>query len=107
MEMVNHPNHYNKSGRKECIVELEDMFGPKFVADFCYANALKYLYRDGGKEGNSAKQDYDKAKWYFDYVDEVLAPKYKTPAFNLKARGVVEKKLKNARRKFRLEAKGE
>lgn len=26
-EMVNHPDHYNRPGQKECIVEMEERFG--------------------------------------------------------------------------------
>ena len=26
-EMVSHPSHYNKAGRKECIVEMEEKYG--------------------------------------------------------------------------------
>lgn len=72
MELVNHPNHYNRNGRKECIVEMQDLFGRHITAVFCLTNAYKYLYRAGEKEGNSMKQDMLKAKWYFDYVTEHL-----------------------------------
>lgn len=68
MNSVNHPNHYNKKGRKECIVEMQDLFGRHITAVFCLTNAYKYLYRAGEKEGNSMEQDMLKAKWYFDYV---------------------------------------
>ena len=30
-EMVNHPDHYNRPGQKECIVEMEEKFGPAAV----------------------------------------------------------------------------
>ena len=26
-EQVNHPSHYSKAGRKECIVEMEEKYG--------------------------------------------------------------------------------
>ena len=26
-EMVSHPSHYNKAGRKECILEMEEKYG--------------------------------------------------------------------------------
>lgn len=33
-EMVNHPKHYNKEGRKECIVEMEEKYGTEAVIHF-------------------------------------------------------------------------
>ena len=30
-DAVNHPSHYNKEGRKECIVEMLEKFGPVAV----------------------------------------------------------------------------
>lgn len=68
MEQVNHPDHYNIPGRKECLIELEEKYGPYLVVSFCLTNAYKYLYRAGHKEGNSEQQDIDKAKFYFNYI---------------------------------------
>ena len=65
---VDHPSHYQREGRKECIVEMEEKFGRRITAIFCLTNAYKYLYRAGEKEGNSKEQDMAKAKWYFNYV---------------------------------------
>ena len=31
-EQVNHPEHYNISGRKECIEEMIEIWGPQAVA---------------------------------------------------------------------------
>ena len=31
-EMVSHPSHYNKAGRKECIVEMEEKYGAEATA---------------------------------------------------------------------------
>jgi hypothetical protein len=67
-ELVNHPDHYNMNGRKECIVEMEERYGAKAVAFFCLLNAYKYLYRAGNKDGNTAEQDVQKAKWYYIYA---------------------------------------
>ena len=78
---VNHPSHYNKAGRKECIVEMEDKYGAEATAIFCLTNAYKYLYRAGDKFGNSANQDVAKAQWYFDYANKLIA-KYGILAFN-------------------------
>ena len=51
-EMVSHPSHYNKAGRKECIVEMEEKYGGEITAIFCLTNAYKYLYRAGEKITN-------------------------------------------------------
>lgn len=53
---VNHPKHYTKhpSG-VECIQITEHM-------DFCIGNAVKYLWRAGGK--NDEVEDLKKAIWY-------------------------------------------
>ena len=78
---VNHPSHYNKAGRKECIVEMEEKYGAETTAIFCLTNAYKYLYRAGNKFGNSANQDVAKAKWHFDYANKLIS-KYGMLAFN-------------------------
>lgn len=71
-EQVNHPSHYCKNGRKECIVEMEEKYGAEYTAVFCLMNAYKYLYRAGDKENNPTERDINKAKWYFEYVDNKL-----------------------------------
>lgn len=80
-EMVSHPSHYNKDGRKECIVEMEEKYGAGITAVFCLTNAYKYLYRAGNKADNPMEQDRNKAKWYFDYTNKLIA-KYGILAFN-------------------------
>lgn len=72
MEYVNHPEHYQKAGRKECIEEMIDLYGRNVTAIFCLTNAYKYLYRAGQKENNSEQQDIQKARWYFNYVNNHL-----------------------------------
>lgn len=59
---VNHPSHYKKPGRKECIDEMLDKFGVFFTIDFCLGNAMKYKYRAGLK--NDKLEDLQKADWY-------------------------------------------
>lgn len=76
-ELVNHPSHYNKSGRKECIVEMEERYGAEYTAIFCLMNAYKYLYRAGEKFGNPARQDLNKAKWYFAYAKKLAVQERK------------------------------
>lgn len=71
IEMVNHPMHYNTPGKKECIVEMEELFGKEYVIVFCLMTCYKYLYRAGEKQDNSIEQDHNKAKWYFEYADKL------------------------------------
>lgn len=80
-EMVVHPQHYNKDGRKECIVEMEEKYGAEVTAVFCLTNAYKYLYRAGDKIDNPMEQDRNKAKFYFDYTNKLIR-KYGILAFN-------------------------
>lgn len=80
-EMVSHPSHYNKDGRKECIVEMEEKYGAEVTAVFCLTNAYKYLYRAGNKADNPMEQDRNKAKFYFDYTNKLIE-KYGILAFN-------------------------
>lgn len=69
MEHVNHPDHYNIPGRKECIVEIQEKYGVRIAVIFCLTNAYKYLYRAGEKPGNSKMRDIEKAKWYLAWAD--------------------------------------
>ena len=78
---VDHPSHYQKAGRKECIVEMEEKYGPVVTAVFCLTNAYKYLYRAGDKADNPMEQDNGKAKWYWDYANKLIT-KYGIFAFN-------------------------
>ena len=52
-EAVNHPQHYQKEGRKECIKEMEELFGVYQTCIFALLSAYKYIYRAGEKEGNT------------------------------------------------------
>ncbi len=61
MEKVNHPAHYNRQGRKECIDEMLERYGRDAVLNFCALNRYKYLYRADLKNG---KEDLCKAAWY-------------------------------------------
>lgn len=61
MEQVIHPDHYNKSGRKECILEMEEIFGTEAVILFCKMNSYKYRYRYDLKGGDI---DIEKANNY-------------------------------------------
>ena len=62
-DLVNHPKHYTShpSG-VECIEITRHM-------SFNLGNAVKYLWRNGLKDGASSIQDLEKAVWYIN--DEI------------------------------------
>lgn len=68
-KMVNHPTHYNLPGRKECIVEIEELYGETVAKIFCLTSAYKYLYRTGHKYEDEKLQDIEKAKWYYNKAE--------------------------------------
>ena len=72
MDKINHPSHYNIAGKKECIEQMMEDYGKTVTVAFCLGNAYKYIYRAGEKEGNSKEDDLQKAKWYFDFVNNRL-----------------------------------
>lgn len=61
VDPVNHPQHYNIPGRKECITEMLEVYGAEKVKAFCELNAYKYRYRHTLKGG---EEDLKKAAWY-------------------------------------------
>ena len=67
---INHPSHYNKHVRKECIVEMHEKYGLFATSIFCLLSAYKYIYRAGEKAGNPEVQDTGKALWYYNWVIE-------------------------------------
>lgn len=73
IEQVNHPSHYQKKGRKECIIEMEEKHGAEVTAIFCLSSAYKYIYRAGEKEDNPSERDISKAKWYFNYTNTLIS----------------------------------
>ena len=78
---VEHPSHYNKAGRKECIVEMEEKYGAEATAIFSLLSAYKYSYRAGDKADTPLEQDINKAKYYFEHTNKLIA-KYGILAFN-------------------------
>jgi len=63
---IHHPSHYTShpSG-VECITIAEHH-------NFCIGNTLKYLWRQGLKDGESNIKDLQKARWYLDREIERL-----------------------------------
>ena len=70
MSNIEHPKHYNKEGRKECIEEMLELFGIEEVKSFCKLNVYKYKYRHDLKNG---QEDLKKAEWYQNKYDELCA----------------------------------
>lgn len=68
-EMVNHPQHYNRPGRKECIDEMIDLYGIEATEQWCRMTAYKYHYRMGLKD--DIAQEVGKAEWYERKADEL------------------------------------
>lgn len=73
---VDHPSHYNREGAKECIEEMEMIFGRRAVCTFCLLNAWKYRYRAADKNG---KEDLKKSDWYLAKYEELGGDKYRDP----------------------------
>lgn len=93
-EYVNHPEHYRKEGRKECIVEMQDRFGSYVTLIFDLTNAYKYLYRAGMKENNSVEQDIDKAKWYYNHAMSLYKADVRLEGQEYKLLNVIRRELK-------------
>lgn len=72
-DLVIHPEHYNKEGRKECWEEMIEKFGPMAVAIFDILSAYKYHYRAGEKDGNPEEQDLAKIENYMHHSADILA----------------------------------
>lgn len=68
-EMVNHPSHYCRPGRKECIDEMIDLYGIEATEQWCRMTAYKYHYRMGLKD--DVAQEVGKAEWYERKADEL------------------------------------
>jgi hypothetical protein len=60
--MIDHPSHYQREGRKECIEEMLDIYTIEMVRAFCLLNVYKYRYRHSMKNG---EEDLQKANWYW------------------------------------------
>ena len=71
-EMVIHPKHYNKEGRRECWDEMLEIFGPDAVAIFDILSAYKYKYRAGTKDGNPTEQDQAKIENYMKHAKDLV-----------------------------------
>lgn len=75
-KLVEHPDHYNAEGKKECWDEMIDIFGPEAVIIFDCLSAYKYRYRAGLKEGNPEEQDLDKIREYLKHASKLAYEPY-------------------------------
>ena len=66
-DVIGHPNHYCE-GRK---YEPKDVIRD-WDLNFNLGNAVKYISRNGRKDGNSALQDLKKARQYLDFEIDFL-----------------------------------
>jgi hypothetical protein len=69
MEQVKHPDHYNQ-GDIECIDAIRAALTPEEYRGFCKGNALKYIWRERHKGGNTS---LEKAEFYLDSIKQVSA----------------------------------
>lgn len=83
-ELVIHPEHYNKEGRRECWDEMIDLFGVEATAIFDILSAYKYKYRAGDKDGNPEEQDMAKIDNYMRHsADLIVVQSCKTDNYTL------------------------
>ena len=69
MEQVEHPAHYSQ-GAIECIDAIRAALTPEEYRGFCKGNALKYIWRERYKGGNTS---LEKAEVYLTYIKQVSA----------------------------------
>lgn len=64
-DVINSPSHYASDGI-ECIDYIRQVLGKEGFIAYCRGNAIKYQHRAGLK--GSAKEDYQKAEKYLQYI---------------------------------------
>jgi hypothetical protein len=69
-EQVNHPAHYGGDTTYECIKVLEHWLTPEEFVGWLKGTVIKYLCR-ATKKGSEA-QDYAKARFYLQYLDDFM-----------------------------------
>ena len=94
MSVVDHPSHYQRDGRKECIVEMQECFGSYITILFDLTNAYKYLYRAGCKENNPEDQDIAKARWYYNHAMSLYKNDIKLDSKECKLLNCIRKELR-------------
>jgi hypothetical protein len=61
-ELVSHPKHYGGEENPYEVVKVAEAWG--LDEDAYLFNVIKYIGRNGKKEGNPPVQDLEKALWY-------------------------------------------
>ena len=76
-EMVDHPEHYGgKDNPYEVIKILENIMTEEEFIGFCKGTSFKYLARAKAKYGGTKEnQDYKKAAWYTNYMNDFIKRK--------------------------------
>tara|TARA_R100000406_G_C3097734_1_gene121148 strand:+ start:274 stop:663 length:390 start_codon:yes stop_codon:yes gene_type:complete len=69
LDMVNHPEHYNK-GKYETYDVIVDTLGKHEAISYCQGNILKYIMRMWNKD--KPLQDAEKAEWYLKAMIKLL-----------------------------------
>lgn len=74
VEQVDHPSHYGGKGNPyETIKVLENTLTYEEFLGFCKGSAIKYLDRAKAKDlGKRENQDYEKAQWYLNYMNDFI-----------------------------------
>ena len=74
MDMINHPNHYAAGCSVECFDIMRMIWTEEELANYCYINAFKYIWRHENKNG---LEDLKKAEWYVKKAKEIHPVSYK------------------------------
>jgi hypothetical protein len=61
-EQVRHPKHYGGEDNPYEVIKVLEAWG--LDKDFLLGNTVKYIARNGKKEGNSVLQELEKSAWY-------------------------------------------
>ena len=65
----NQPSYYQGDGASPMDCFRMGLISREEYIGFCKGNIIKYIVRGGKKDGNSALEDYGKAR---DYLDELI-----------------------------------
>lgn len=68
---VNSPKHYQSASGIECIDAIEAALTPEEFRGYCKGNAMKYLWREKNKGGDT---DALKANWYLNRLTQSVKP---------------------------------
>jgi len=69
-ELVNHPNHYGGKDNPYEVIKIAEATG--LDKDAYLFNVLKYIIRNGKKDGNPPVQELKKALFYLDRRIKIL-----------------------------------